>query len=381
MQKRSLLFLKENIHYTWLLYYHFLDRSYSSVCSVRCRFWNGFVQWEAGKDKNGLDSFAYPLKYTWDNLQVGVNIINPKIKRISSRDAMKRTVLYSSLYSFWSQKVKKDIRNIKKAILKHDFELFGKTLETNSIMMHASMMDASPSIIYSEKETLKSMEKVWHMREKGIQIYFTQDAGPNLKLVFLRSQIATVKSYFPDLEILTPFPIQDSVILVDENDKILGFDEKILVHKKGLLHRAFSIFIVRKKTDNTEVLLQKRRKNKYHCGGLWSNTCCSHPKPGENVLEAAKRRLKEEMGFTTDLYYLDKFLYEAKLSNNLTEKELDYVFVGFFSQEKFNVNQDEVEDYKWISSDELEKDIGKNQKNYTPWFKSVLTIFKNNNFF
>ena len=98
------------------------------------------------------------------------------------------------------------------------------------------------------------------MREKGIQIYFTQDAGPNLKLVFLRSQIATVKSYFPDLEILTPFPIQDSVILVDENDKILGFDEKILVHKKGLLHRAFSIFSPKKDRQYRSPVTKETKK-------------------------------------------------------------------------------------------------------------------------
>jgi len=120
---------------------------------------------------------------------------------------------------------------------------------------------------------------------------------------------------------------KELVVLVDENDNEIGVEEKINAHRKGLLHRAFSIFVFNSKN---ELLLQKRAADKYHSGGLWSNTCCSHPRPGENLKDAAHRRLQEEMGFDCSLREVFSFLYKKSFDNGLTEHELDHVFFGKF---------------------------------------------------
>ncbi len=158
------------------------------------------------------------------------------------------------------------------------------------------------------------------------------------------------------------------VILVDELDREVGTMEKLEAHQKGLLHRAFSIFVFNTKG---ELLLQQRNKNKYHSGGLWSNTCCSHPSPGEGVEGAAYRRLQEEMGFTTELKIIHSFVYKAPFDNGLTEHEFDYVLVGK-SDNSPKPNPDEVQDYKWISISDLKEDITKNPDKYTYWFRVSL---------
>lgn len=154
------------------------------------------------------------------------------------------------------------------------------------------------------------------------------------------------------------------IILVNENDKELGVAEKIYAHQKGLLHRAFSIFIFNSKN---ELLLQQRAFGKYHSGGLWSNTCCSHPKPGEKIIVAAHRRLKEEMGFDCKIEEQFSFLYEAKL-DMLSEHEFDHVLIGFHDNDP-KINPAEVSDFKWMTIIELQKDIRKNSDKYTYWFK------------
>ena len=131
------------------------------------------------------------------------------------------------------------------------------------------------------------------------------------------------------------------VILVDENDVQTGTMEKMEAHRQGLLHRAFSIFIF---NSNGEFLLQQRAPGKYHNGNLWTNTCCSHPLPGENILEAANRRLSEEMGFTTKLSPAFTFIYNAKFDNGLTEHEFDHVFTGIYDGE-IKIDAAEVNDY------------------------------------
>ena len=118
-----------------------------------------------------------------------------------------------------------------------------------------------------------------------------------------------------------------NVILVDENDAPIGIMEKIEVHQKALLHRAFSVFIFNSKG---EMLLQKRANNKYHSPGLWTNACCSHPSPGQDTLEAATKRLQEEMGFTTAIEKVFDFIYKAPFDNGLTEYEFDHVFIGTY---------------------------------------------------
>jgi isopentenyl-diphosphate delta-isomerase len=155
------------------------------------------------------------------------------------------------------------------------------------------------------------------------------------------------------------------VIIVNKKDKVMGTEYKIKAHKEGKLHRAFSIFIFSSKGN---LLLQKRSAKKYHSGGLWTNTCCSHPKPGETVLAAAHRRLKEEMGFDCDLTEVFSFIYKAKLNDGLIENEFDHVLIGKFNgKPKFNVN--EIDDIKWINPRLLARDIKQNPNNYTYWLK------------
>ena len=156
--------------------------------------------------------------------------------------------------------------------------------------------------------------------------------------------------------------------MVDKNDNEIGVEEKIKAHKEGKLHRAFSVFIFNSKD---ELLLQQRAKEKYHSGGLWTNTVCSHPTPGEKLEEATERRLREEMGFTTQTKETFSFIYRSEYKNGLTEHEFDHIFVGNYNNDP-NINREEVMDHKWISMDELNKDIKINPDNYTTWFKIIL---------
>lgn len=158
----------------------------------------------------------------------------------------------------------------------------------------------------------------------------------------------------------------EKVVLVNKKDEAIGVEEKMKAHLQGKLHRAFSILLFNKKG---EILIQKRAKSKYHSPGLWANTCCSHPRPNEGLNEAARRRLKEEMGITTDLKEVFSFIYKAKVGN-LTEHEFDHVFLGRFDG-KPKPNKKEVADWQWIKLTELEADIKKNPKKYAPWFKII----------
>lgn len=162
--------------------------------------------------------------------------------------------------------------------------------------------------------------------------------------------------------------MKEYIVTVDEQDRITGSIEKLEAHIKGVLHRAFSIVIL---NDKKEILLQKRDSCKYHSPGLWSNTCCSHQRVGETLSEATNRRLLEEMGFTCELTEIFHFIYQTKFDNDLTEHELDHVFVGQYHGD-INVNPSEVEDYKWISYDDLMKDMKENAKNYTYWFHVLM---------
>jgi len=159
--------------------------------------------------------------------------------------------------------------------------------------------------------------------------------------------------------------MNNQVVLVNENDDEIGLMPKLEAHQKGLLHRAFSIFIFNTKG---EMLLQQRAYGKYHSEGLWSNTCCSHPYPNESTLVAAKRRLYEEMGIHSPLSFLYSFKYEAAVDNGLIEHELDHIFWAV-SDEKPNINVDEVLNYKYISPEDLKIDMQKRPAVYTEWFK------------
>ena len=157
----------------------------------------------------------------------------------------------------------------------------------------------------------------------------------------------------------------EKVILVDKLDNSVGEMEKQEAHVKGILHRAFSIFIF---NDKEEVLLHQRAHQKYHSGGLWTNTCCSHPRPGENIHDAANRRLMEEMGMACSLEEQFSFIYKAKLDNDLFEHELDHVFFGKSNKPPV-LNKDEVADYKYMSIKDIQRDLTNNPETYTEWFK------------
>lgn len=160
----------------------------------------------------------------------------------------------------------------------------------------------------------------------------------------------------------------EMVILVDKNDVEIGTMEKMEAHRKGELHRAFSVLIFNSKG---EILLQKRAKSKYHSGGLWTNACCSHPAPGERMEDATRRRLREEMGIDVQPEFSHKFIYRTDLDQNLIEYELDYVFKGSFNGQP-RINLREVEDWKYVDLHWLKADVKKNPETYTSWFKLIL---------
>tara|TARA_B100001057_G_scaffold73127_1_gene67440 strand:+ start:1931 stop:2458 length:528 start_codon:yes stop_codon:yes gene_type:complete len=166
--------------------------------------------------------------------------------------------------------------------------------------------------------------------------------------------------------------MQNNVILVNSSDQKIGLMPKLEAHIRGVLHRAFSVLIFNKKG---ELLIQQRALNKYHTPGLWSNTCCSHQIDGETNIEAGKRRLFEEMGFEVELFNFDSFIYNAYFENGLIEHEFDHILVGVFDGTPL-INKNEVNDYKWISFDKLQKEIYSSPQNYTVWFRIIFEKYK-----
>lgn len=160
---------------------------------------------------------------------------------------------------------------------------------------------------------------------------------------------------------------KEKVILVNEKDEQIGLMEKIEAHEKALLHRAFSVFVFNNKN---ELMIQQRAHSKYHSPGLWTNTCCSHQREGESNIDAGKRRLQEEMGFTTPLKETISFIYKAPFDNGLTEHEYDHILIGYFEGEP-DLNPEEVADWKWMSLEDLKEDMSKNPDIYTEWFKII----------
>jgi len=161
--------------------------------------------------------------------------------------------------------------------------------------------------------------------------------------------------------------IEDKVILVDNNDNQIGLMPKLEAHEKGVLHRAFSVFIF---NNDGELMLQRRALTKYHSPGLWTNTCCSHQRDGESNISSGKRRLNEEMGFVTELFEKTSFIYKAKFDNGLTEHEFDHVLVGSYNHSPI-INSTEVDSWKWMSIENVKKDIKDYPNNYTAWFKII----------
>jgi isopentenyl-diphosphate Delta-isomerase len=160
----------------------------------------------------------------------------------------------------------------------------------------------------------------------------------------------------------------EHVILVDEFDNAIGTMEKLEAHQKGILHRAFSVLLFNSKG---EILLQKRAIGKYHSGGLWTNTCCSHPLPGESMQEATRRKLIQEMGIDLKPDFAYKFIYKTNLDDNLIEHEYDHVFIGTHDGDPI-INDEEVEDWKFTDLLSLRMDIKENPEAYTYWFKLII---------
>lgn len=165
----------------------------------------------------------------------------------------------------------------------------------------------------------------------------------------------------------------EHVILVNEEDIPEGTAEKLLAHQQGLCHRAFSVFIYRQGVT-IEILLQQRASDKYHSPNLWTNTCCSHPRPDEDIIKAGERRLLEEMGIQTTLKRVGQFHYIAHFENGLTENEVDHVLIGQLSNPFFQVNPAEVQAFRWISLEDLQKELARSPQQFTPWLKEALSV-------
>lgn len=167
---------------------------------------------------------------------------------------------------------------------------------------------------------------------------------------------------------------EEYVILVDEQDNETGSMEKMEAHQKGLLHRAFSVFIF---NAAGELLLQQRAASKYHSPLQWTNTCCSHQRKGETSIDAAKRRLKEEMGIECDLTFAYTFLYKADVGQGLIEHELDHVLIGHFDGSSIPFNTNEVQAFKYASIEWIEKELTRNPDQFTKWFIITFNDLKN----
>ena len=165
--------------------------------------------------------------------------------------------------------------------------------------------------------------------------------------------------------------MEEKVILVNEKDEPIGLMGKMEAHEKGLLHRAFSVFVFNSKQ---EVLLQQRAACKYHSPNLWTNTCCSHPRAGETNQQAGERRLQEEMGLQVPLQEVFSFIYKAPFDNGLTEHEYDHVLVGY-SDAQPQINPEEVASWKWLSLEAIKEDILQAPERYTAWFKIIFEEF------
>ncbi|QEM82258.1 isopentenyl-diphosphate Delta-isomerase [Halomonas binhaiensis] len=162
--------------------------------------------------------------------------------------------------------------------------------------------------------------------------------------------------------------MEEKIILIDNDDNPIGAEEKLKVHQLGLLHRAFSIFIF---DSNGRLMLQRRALHKYHSAGLWTNTCCSHPRWGEATDDAATRRLREEMGFITNLLRVDSILYHAKVPGGLIEHEFDHIYIGLFDGSP-KLNPDEADTWKWISISELFHEESTNPDQFTAWLTIIV---------
>lgn len=165
--------------------------------------------------------------------------------------------------------------------------------------------------------------------------------------------------------------METKVVLVNENDEVLGTMEKLEAHQKGVLHRAFSVFLFNEKG---QMLLQKRAATKYHSPNKWTNTCCSHPMLNETYQDAALRRLREELGIAAEIQPIFHFIYKADVGDGLWEHELDHVFIGNY-EGVFQLNPEEVSEIRYITLDDLLQEVSSHPDDFTEWFKIILSEY------
>ena len=167
---------------------------------------------------------------------------------------------------------------------------------------------------------------------------------------------------------------QNLLLEVDHSDRPIGLVEKKNAHLKGILHRAFSIFIFREVGSGTQLLLQQRALHKYHSGGLWTNTCCSHAEPDVPLEITANNRLQAEMGFSCPISFLRSFYYKTAVGNGMTEHEIDHVFAAFYNPPNIHLNPEEANAFKWVNVKDLEKDLITKRHEFTAWFPEAFDI-------
>lgn len=178
-----------------------------------CRsLWHGFVEWQVGTQADGMDSYAYPLDYNWPELRVGIILLDATQKQHSSRDAMQACVNTSPFYGLWPKTVAHAIEETHAALTSKDFWSLGSVAEANALAMHALMLSTTPAIIYSQAATLDCMNRVWRARADGLNVFFTQDAGPNLKLLFLSKDEAKVRELFTSMQVVAPFSSTEQLV-------------------------------------------------------------------------------------------------------------------------------------------------------------------------
>ncbi len=170
--------------------------------------------------------------------------------------------------------------------------------------------------------------------------------------------------------------MSDFVVTLNEKNEPVGEMEKLAAHQQNIRHLAFSVVVIRETEQGIETLLQQRAHSKYHCGGLWSNTCCSHPKPQESVLAAANRRLIEELNMSLPvLTDIGQFWYHAEFANGLHENEYDHVLLCEISEEpEWTLNSEEVAQVKWVNIDQLQKKLVESSEQFTPWLSGVMAL-------
>lgn len=167
--------------------------------------YSGFVQWHKGEQADGMDSFAEPIDIIWPEFRIGLVKISTEKKKIDSREGMNRTVKTSNLYKQWPAQAEQDLITLRQAVMAKDFVTLGQTAEHNALSMHATMIATWPAVLYWQPESVATMHAVWALREQGIPVYLTMDAGPNLKLLFTQEHTPSITKTFPDIDIITPF--------------------------------------------------------------------------------------------------------------------------------------------------------------------------------